>query len=218
MRITASLLYWRYLLLLLLLFPTETSPHQYSRVKRFINIMLIFPSCDRDIWPLTLTYDLDLDMVTLYRRARYLDQSAFSSTVIMRTNAHTHTHNWRLIDTTTKVDGKTMAIALERYSQAECRCVRPNQHRQTVTTKRNFIFFVHHQSGPCCGDRTVTWPEWQYVIFAALINTRYTTLISRRPRSSTPAEHRPFTTVMGWILTEKNKQSVRTFSTPCVYW
>ena len=35
------------------------------------NILL---SCDRDLWPMTLTFELDTDMAKVKQQAKYLDQ------------------------------------------------------------------------------------------------------------------------------------------------
>jgi len=53
-------------------------------------------------WPVTLTFELDLDSVKLNRRAKYLSQRTFSSKVIVRT----HTHQTECSTWTTKVGGK----------------------------------------------------------------------------------------------------------------
>ena len=60
-------------------------------------------SCGREFWPMTLTFELDLDSVMMNQRARYLGQMSFHCKVISRntdgytqTNTHTHTHTHTL--------------------------------------------------------------------------------------------------------------------------
>jgi len=50
----------------------------------------IFSSSGLELWlmNLSLTYELDLDRVMVNRRAKYLGQRSFYSTVIMRTHRH----------------------------------------------------------------------------------------------------------------------------------
>jgi len=52
-----------------------------------------FAFCDRKLWPITFTLNLDLDRVKLNRRAKYLGQRSFCSKVIIWTHRKKHTHN-----------------------------------------------------------------------------------------------------------------------------
>jgi len=51
----------------------------------------IFSTCDRELWPMTFTFEPDLDKVKLNHHAKYLGQRSFRSTVIMRAHKLTHT-------------------------------------------------------------------------------------------------------------------------------
>jgi len=45
--------------------------------------------CDRELWPITLNFELDLDRVKANMRAKYLGQRSFTSKVIVRTQTDT---------------------------------------------------------------------------------------------------------------------------------
>jgi len=49
-----------------------------------------FSSNDRELWLITLTFELDLDRVKLNQPAIYLGQRSFRSKVIVRTQTNTH--------------------------------------------------------------------------------------------------------------------------------
>jgi len=47
-------------------------------------------SCDLELWPVTLTYKVDLDRISMTHRAKYRHPRWFRS--IVRTHTQTHTH------------------------------------------------------------------------------------------------------------------------------
>ena len=53
-----------------------------------------FSSIDRELWPVTLTFELQLDIVTLNQPGKYLGQRSFRSTVIVRTQTHSEPNAW----------------------------------------------------------------------------------------------------------------------------
>ena len=55
-------------------------------------LLWIFPTCDRELWLMTLTFELDPDRITMNHVAKYLGQRSFRSKVILRRHTHTHTH------------------------------------------------------------------------------------------------------------------------------
>ena len=45
-----------------------------------------------ELWPVTLTYDIDVDRVNVNHNSKYLGQRLLLSTIVVRTHTHTHTH------------------------------------------------------------------------------------------------------------------------------
>ena len=53
---------------------------------------IVFHSCDLNLDPMTLIYELDLDIMEMYLYAKNEVPSSKHSKVIARTHTHTHTH------------------------------------------------------------------------------------------------------------------------------
>jgi len=67
----------------------------------------LFFSSDLELWPMTLTVEVDLDSVKVNHQAKHLWQRSFSSNVIVQTDRHTYTHETIAIPSwTIKVVGK----------------------------------------------------------------------------------------------------------------
>jgi len=62
------------------------------------NTLAIFSSNDRELSPVTLTFELGLDNVKVNEDAKYLGQRSLSSIAIVRTHwkTQTHTPDWQL--------------------------------------------------------------------------------------------------------------------------
>jgi len=65
-------------------------------------------SCYLELWPVTLAFELDLGGGRVNRRAKYLDETSFSSQV-PDTHTHTHTQWTDCFTKTSKVVGKSSA-------------------------------------------------------------------------------------------------------------
>jgi len=61
--------------------------------------------CDRELLPMILTFELDLDRIKMNQLCKNLGQRSFNSRVIVRAQRHTHTTDW-----TTKVVGKMRCV------------------------------------------------------------------------------------------------------------
>jgi len=81
----------------------------------------MFSSCDHELGPITLTFELDLDSTKEPQHAKYINQRLFSLNVIdEHTGTNRKTHNW--IDCfiwTSKVVGKNYTTFVS--NPAECR-------------------------------------------------------------------------------------------------
>jgi len=75
-------------------------------------ILATFSSCDHEIWPITWTFESDLDSVNVSQRAMYLGQGHLSQKLLSaltdtQTHTHTHTHIWLIA-----VPGPLMWVAI----------------------------------------------------------------------------------------------------------
>jgi len=103
-------------------FPTLTvlsvsdleNPHSTSH--RPTTSTTFFSPVTDGLWPMTLTFELDLDSVKMNQRANWnLYYRSFSSKIIVRTHRHTHTHRTDCCAWTTKVVGNTVIVSLQLY-------------------------------------------------------------------------------------------------------
>jgi len=70
-----------------------TPTNMPSQPKKNVFLLWFFSTADRELWPMTLTYELDLDMVKISNHAKVSTTSHFDQKLPSEHgDTHTHTH------------------------------------------------------------------------------------------------------------------------------